>query len=84
MPEARGFGERGVGSLADKIEANDGSMGHLEDFFVDDIRWAVRFLLVDPKHWWPGKKGAGGTDRCRGIDWPYSMLRVDLRFSGTQ
>ena len=38
------------------IHANDGSIGHVEDFIVDDDTWAIRHLIVDTGNWLPGKK----------------------------
>jgi uncharacterized protein YrrD len=36
------------------IQATDGQLGHVEDFLVDDQEWAIRYLIVDPRNWWPG------------------------------
>jgi hypothetical protein len=38
------------------IEAEDGAIGHVKDFLVDDETWAIRYLEVDTQNWWPGKK----------------------------
>jgi hypothetical protein len=38
------------------VEATDGNIGHIDDFMVEDGSWIVRYLLVDTKNWWPGKK----------------------------
>ena len=38
------------------IEANDGEIGHVEDFFVDDRAWCIRYMLVDTRNWLPGRK----------------------------
>ena len=38
------------------IQAMDGEIGHIEDFIIDDETWAIRYLVVDTKNWWPGKK----------------------------
>jgi len=38
------------------IEAVDGDIGHVEDFLVDDHEWAIRYMIVDTRNWWPGKK----------------------------
>ncbi|MBB6050802.1 PRC-barrel domain-containing protein [Armatimonas rosea] len=36
--------------------ATDGSLGHVDDFLVDDVSWKVAYLAVATKDWWPGKK----------------------------
>lgn len=38
------------------IQAKDGDIGHVEDFIVDDETWAIRYLIIDTKNWWSGKK----------------------------
>lgn len=60
------------------VEATNGSIGHVEDFLIDDATWAMRYLLVDTRNWWPGKKVLVPLASIREIDWPSSTLRVDL------
>jgi PRC-barrel domain. len=38
------------------IQALDGEIGHVEDFIIDDETWAIRYLIIDTRNWWPGKK----------------------------
>ena len=38
------------------IQAIDGGIGHVEDFIIDDETWAIRYLIIDTRNWWPGKK----------------------------
>jgi len=38
------------------IHATDDSIGHIEEFLVDDADWSVRYLVVDTRNWWPGKR----------------------------
>ncbi len=38
------------------IRARDGEIGHVEDFLFDDRSWTIRYLEVDTRNWWPGKK----------------------------
>jgi hypothetical protein len=61
-----------------KIEAKDGEIGHVEDFFVDDQSWVLRLLLVDTRNWLPGKKVIVSPRWARSIDWAGSSLEVDL------
>ena len=39
-----------------RIHAEDGDIGHVEDFVIDDETWAIRYLIVDTRNWWPGKR----------------------------
>ena len=38
------------------IQASDGSIGHVEDFIVDDATWDLCYLVVDTGNWLPGRK----------------------------
>ena len=37
------------------VEAPDGVVGHVEDFIIDEETWAIRYLVIDTRNWWPGK-----------------------------
>lgn len=34
-----------------KVQANDGLVGHVRDFFFDDESWVVRYLVVETGQW---------------------------------
>jgi hypothetical protein len=36
------------------IQASDGEIGHVEDFVIDDNTWAIRYLIINTRNWWPG------------------------------
>jgi len=38
------------------IGTRDGDIGHVADVYLDDHRWAVRYLVVDTGQWLPGKR----------------------------
>jgi uncharacterized protein YrrD len=61
------------------IQATDGSIGHVADFIFDAESWAVRYLLVDTRNWWPGgKKVLIATHWIDSIDWPAKNVTVSL------
>jgi hypothetical protein len=60
------------------IEAEDGVIGHVKDFLVDDETWAIRYLEVDTQNWWPGKKVLVSPQWLNNISWPDSKIYVDL------
>ena len=39
-----------------KVHAKDGDIGHIEEFYFDDEKWAVRYLVVDTAAWIFGRK----------------------------
>lgn len=38
------------------IHGRDGSIGHVDDFLIDDETWELRYLVIDTSNWWLGKK----------------------------
>jgi hypothetical protein len=60
------------------IEAEDGPIGHVKDFLVDDETWAIRYLEVDTRNWWPGKKVLVSPQWIDNVSWPDSKVYVDL------
>jgi sporulation protein YlmC with PRC-barrel domain len=56
----------------------DGEVGHVEDFFVDDDSWTIRYLVVDTRNWLPGRKVLVSPEWVESIDWPQRKVKVDL------
>jgi uncharacterized protein YrrD len=60
------------------IQATDGQIGHVEDFVIDTAAWQIRYMVVDTRNWWPGKKvlvSPGWIDQVR---WDTEQVTVDL------
>ena len=38
-----------------KLNANDGEMGRVEEFYFDDKHWAIRYLIADTGNWLTGR-----------------------------
>src|ERR1700678_2074676 len=60
------------------IETTDGELGHVEGFIVDDEAWAVRYIEVATKNWWPGKKVLVSPAWIERVSWEDSKVYVDL------
>lgn len=61
------------------VEATDGSIGHVKDFIFDDVSWAIRYLLIDTRNWWPGgRKVLVATHWIDHIDWATGSVEVTL------
>jgi uncharacterized protein YrrD len=61
------------------IQATDDSIGHVQDFVFDDESWAIRYLVIDTRNWWPGgKKVLVGTHWIDHIDWAERTVYVKL------
>jgi hypothetical protein len=66
------------------IRAQDGEIGHVEDFLYDDKDWAIHYLVVDTRNWWPGKKVLVPPSCLGAIHWEdrtldAEVLREDIR-----
>ena len=60
------------------IQALDGEIGHVEDFIIDDETWTIRYLVVDTRNWWAGKKVLVSPQWIERVSWSESKIYVDL------
>ena len=60
------------------IQATDGEIGHVEDFLIDVETWAIRYLIVDTKNWWPGKKVLIAPQWIERVSWSEQKVFVNL------
>ena len=60
------------------VEATDGSIGHIDDFVIDDENWAIRYLIIETKNWLPGKKVLISPDWIESVSWDESKLYVNV------
>ena len=60
------------------IQAKDGEIGHLEDLIIDDETWAIRYLIIDTKNWWPGKKVLVSPLWIDNVSWEEKKVFVAL------
>ncbi|WP_070121415.1 PRC-barrel domain-containing protein [Bacillus marinisedimentorum] len=50
------------------IQASDGELGSVDDFYFDDENWAVRYLVADTSKWLPGRKVLLSPMAMKGLD----------------
>ncbi len=60
------------------IQARDGSIGKLKDFLVEDIHWAVRYLVVDVGSWLHGREVLISPSALVGLNPGSAAIAVDL------
>jgi uncharacterized protein YrrD len=60
------------------IQAADGEIGHVEDFIIDDETWAIRYLIIDTRNWWPGKKVLVSPQWIERVSWSEFKVFVKL------
>jgi hypothetical protein len=64
--------------LGYRLEAKDGEIGKVHDFFFDDHQWVIRYAVVDTARWLPGRKVLLAPESCDETDGSARVMRVDL------
>lgn len=60
------------------LQAEDGEIGHVEDFIIDDETWAIRYLIINTRNWWPGKMVLVPPQWIKRVSWDVSKIFVNL------
>jgi uncharacterized protein YrrD len=60
------------------IQATDGQIGHVEDFVIDTTAWHLRYMVVDTRNWWPGKKVLVSPRWIDQVQWDTQQVTVGL------
>jgi hypothetical protein len=60
------------------VVATDGEVGHVDGFLVDDRAWAIRYLEVATRNWWPGAKVLVSPLWVDEVNWEGSRVYVGL------
>ncbi len=69
----------------DHLRAVDGSIGAVYDLYFDDMRWQVRYIVVDTRRWLPGRKVLIAPEAIRPGPWedgvPVNLTRDQVKDS---
>jgi hypothetical protein len=60
------------------LEAIDGEIGSVAGFVIDDESWAIRYIEVATRNWWPGKKVLVSPAWAERVSWEDSKVYVRL------
>lgn len=60
------------------IEATDGRIGTVQDFYFDDETWTIRYLVVDTGGWLPGRSVLIAPEALDRPDWDSRRLPIRL------
>jgi hypothetical protein len=60
------------------IQAQDGDLGHAEDFLLEEESWALRYMIVDTRNWLPGRKVLLHPTWIEAVDWYEQRVHVSL------
>ena len=58
------------------IHATDGDIGRVCDLYFDDHRWTIRSIVVDVRHWLPGRRILLSPVSVRDTDWAHREIIV--------
>jgi len=64
--------------IGSHLTATDGSIGHVEDFLIDENGWRLRYLVVDTGNWLPGRKVIVAPNWIREVSWEEHTVTVGL------
>ena len=77
--------ERNINSLKGyEIEATDGSIGKLEEFYFDDETWTIRYLIVKTGSWLSGREVLISPAALMNKNWAHELIPVNLTKSQIQ
>ena len=60
------------------VQASDSEIGHVEDFIIDDETWAIRYLVIDTRNLWPGKRVLIAPQWIERVSWVEAKVYVNL------
>lgn len=62
----------------DQLGASDGDIGAIKDFYFDDQKWAIRYLVADTGVWLPERQVLITPHSLGRLDQPEKILQVNL------
>jgi hypothetical protein len=60
------------------IQASDESIGHIDDFIVEDDIWEIRYLVIDTSNWWFGKRVLVAPQWASRISWEQRNVCINM------
>ena len=60
------------------IHAVDGEIGHVQGLLVDEVTWAIRYIVVDTSNWWLGHKVLVAPKWIQAVSWSDSTVTVQM------
>jgi hypothetical protein len=58
--------------------ASDGAIGHVQDFLIDDRFWAISYLIIDTRNWWPGQHVLVSPYAVKKVNWSDSQIEFSV------
>ena len=67
-----------------RLAAEDGTIGHVRDFLINDATWRVHYLVVDTGRWWRDQRVVFAPEWVERVSWGGHCLHVRLTRSAIQ
>jgi len=61
-----------------KAGAEDDEFGRVKDIYFDDVAWAVRYVVLDPGRWLPGRQVLVGREALEAFDQDRGALVIAM------
>ncbi len=61
-----------------RIHAQDGAIGHVENFMIDLADWKLQYFIVDTSNWWFGKRVLISLAAATTIEWSDQHVSLDV------
>lgn len=61
-----------------QILASDGAIGSLSEFYFDDQRWTIRYLVVDTGSWLPGRQVLISPIAIQSLDRDHNTVSLNI------
>jgi hypothetical protein len=60
------------------VHATDGDIGKVSEFYFDDIKWGIRYLVVDTGNWLHGRKVLLATAALKQPEWKKRVFPLSI------
>jgi uncharacterized protein YrrD len=60
------------------LAASDGSIGHVDDFLIDEASWRIMLLVVDTHNWLPDRLVLLPPSSVQSVDWSARQAQVRI------
>lgn len=83
--ETKGSHLRSAGAISGyDIQATDGEIGHVSGLVLDDETWAIRYIEVSTRNWWPNHKVVIAPAWIQRVNWMSSKVYLELSRAAIQ
>jgi hypothetical protein len=71
--------QRNINSLIGyRMEASDGEIGNIIEFYFDDETWFIRYMILKTGVWLSGRKILISTDSLKNTSWTTGLFSVNI------